>query len=175
MRGSLCSTHSRVRNSSQQAQGAFSKSHNQTHTWASNSQNHTDLHTDTGTEHQRDPRRSHPNRDTRNHKPATATTSTEITHPYRPTEARLGAHGGRGGPIGLEAHEVRQLSHLGFDVGGDLPMLCLWQSGFQIASSECLLNFFVLSTTEMCETATKHLLFSRSVGGARPQAASPPL
>jgi len=42
------------------------------------------IHTDTGTEHQRDPRRSHPNRDTRNHKPATAPTSTEITHPYRP-------------------------------------------------------------------------------------------
>ena len=56
----------------------------------SHSQNHTDLHTYTGTKHQRDPRRSHPDRDPRNHKPATATAITEITHPNRPTDARLG-------------------------------------------------------------------------------------
>ena len=31
----------------------------------------------------------------------------------RPTDARLGVHGDGGGPIGLEAHEIRQLSHLG--------------------------------------------------------------
>ena len=67
-------------------------------------QNHTDLHTDTGTEHQRDPRRSHPDRDPRNHKPATATAITEIAHLNRPTDARLGVHGDGGGPIGLEVH-----------------------------------------------------------------------
>ena len=91
---------------------------------ATSSQNHTDLHTDTGTEHQRDPRRSHPDRDPRNHKPATATAITEITHPNRPTDARLGVHGDGGGPIGLEVHEVRQLSHLGIQAARGSGQSC---------------------------------------------------
>ena len=42
-------------------------------------------------------------------KQPTSTALTDTTHPSRPTAAHLGAHGGGGGPIDLEAHEVHQL------------------------------------------------------------------
>ena len=74
-------------------------------------------HREQSSKQQRDPRRSHPDRDTR--KPADKQAANLDTpghgHPTRlsrPTAAHLGAHGGGGGPIDLEAHEIHQLCHL---------------------------------------------------------------
>ena len=77
------------------------------------SQNHTHLHTDTGTKHQRDPRRSHPTHiQTETHasagkqaaskQPTSTAAVTDTMRPSRPTAAHLGAHGGGGGPIDHE-------------------------------------------------------------------------
>ena len=85
------------------------------------SQNHTHLHTDTGTKHQRDtkaltsrPRHTQAQASKRQasgkRKQAAnlaSTAVTDITRPSRPTAAHLGAHGDGGGPIDLEAHEIQ--------------------------------------------------------------------
>ena len=71
-------------------------------------------------------------------KQPTSTAVTDTTRPSRPTAAHLGAHGGGGGLIDLEAHEIHQLCHLWHVLGPLMHPVRLSRS--QASTGACVLE-----------------------------------